>query len=79
MAAPGVVYMQPKISGGRREYKEEEENIYDRDVREMLLADDELRYEEEAFMHGYEEGFPESRDEDDDEDVEWSEPALGTI
>ena len=33
----------------------EEENIYEEIARDLLLEDDELSPEEEAFMRGYEE------------------------
>ena len=42
----------------KRYYKEEESdddfNIYSKDVRELLLNNDELSPMEEAFMNGYE-------------------------
>ncbi len=34
-----------------------EEHFYERDIREKLLEEDELSYEEEGFMEGYEEDF----------------------
>ena len=45
----------------KKNYKREEENsdddisIYSKDVREIMLEDDELSPFEEAFMKGYEE------------------------
>ena len=44
----------------RKKYRREEENseddisIYSKDVREIMLDDDELSPMEEAFMNGYE-------------------------
>ena len=42
----------------RRKYRDDEDsddiNIYSKNVRELLLEDDELSPMEEAFMNGYE-------------------------
>ena len=44
--------------GRNKKYMEDEvleENIYSKKAREMLLEDEELSPEEEAFMRGYQE------------------------
>ena len=39
------------------ENKDDDTNIYSKEVRESMLDDDELTPMEEAFMAGYEEAF----------------------
>ena len=57
-----ITFLINKLKGGRmlkKRYIEEEESdddisIYSKDVRELMLDDDELSPMEEAFMNGYE-------------------------
>lgn len=38
---------------GREKKKAQKENIYSKEVRETLLDEDALNYEEDGFMQGY--------------------------
>ena len=52
----------------------DEENVYDEEGRQDLVADDELSPEEEGFMRGYEEAdSDEDSKDDEDEDSEEKE------
>ena len=44
--------------------EEEEEDIYTKVARAKKVDDDALRYEEDGFMQGYEEGFDDLYNED---------------
>lgn len=44
----------------------DDENIYDEEVREDLVDDDEMSSEEEAFMKGYEDAEEEGTDDTED-------------
>ena len=46
--------MQKRRLYSRDEEEEDDLNIYSREVRELMLDDDELSPAEEAFMSGYE-------------------------
>ena len=50
----------------------EEENVYSREARELLVENEALRAEEEAFMEGYDEGDLFNEQEDDFAEV-WEE------
>lgn len=59
--------MYPKMEQGRRRYvlPEEEETFYSKKLREQLVEEEELNNAEDWFMEGYEQGFPESIEEED--------------
>ncbi len=60
--------MYPKMESERRRYtlpEEEEETFYSKRSREKLVEQEGLNNEEDWFMEGYEQGFPESIEEED--------------
>lgn len=45
------------FKGFKKDVSEDDMNIYSRELREILLEDDELSPMEEAFMQGYDEAI----------------------
>jgi len=50
---------------------EPEENFYSKSRREALLEEDELKYEEDGFMAGYEAGIEFREEDEEDDNLEW--------
>ncbi len=60
--------MYPKTQRERRGYvpAEEEDTFYSKKLREQLVEEEELNTAEDWFMEGYEQGFPEIVEEEEE-------------